>query len=65
MFVSIDSRRVRVHMQLYLYGKDTKLCEVCGERFEYNVDAKTQPLYCKECKHKKDLEKYARYNEKR
>lgn len=44
---------------------NTKLCEVCGERFEYNVYAKTPPLYCKECKHKKDLEKYARYNEKR
>lgn len=44
---------------------NTKLCEVCGERFEYNIDVKTPPLYCKACKHKKNLEKYARYNEKR
>ena len=28
---------------------NTKLCEVCGERFEYNEKCKTLPKYCEEC----------------
>ena len=36
---------------------NTKLCEVCGERFEYNTDAKKETLYCKKCAKKIDNEK--------
>lgn len=28
---------------------NTKLCDVCGERFEYNLNCKTLPKYCNEC----------------
>jgi hypothetical protein len=28
---------------------NTKLCEVCGERFEYNTDAKTPKENCNKC----------------
>ena len=28
---------------------NTKLCEVCGERFEYNNKCKTLPKYCEKC----------------
>ena len=28
---------------------NTKLCDVCGGRFEYNVNCKTPPKYCDEC----------------
>lgn len=44
---------------------NTKLCDLCGKRFEYNVYAKTPMSCCGECKHKKNLEKYERYNKKR
>ena len=29
--------------------KNTKRCEVCGARFEYNQNCKTKPKYCNEC----------------
>lgn len=29
--------------------QNTKLCEVCGDRFEYNPKAKKETLYCKKC----------------
>ena len=29
--------------------KNTKRCEVCGVRFEYNHNCKTKPKYCNEC----------------
>lgn len=28
---------------------NTKLCEVCGDRFEYNMNCKTLPKYCDKC----------------
>ena len=28
---------------------NTKLCEVCGERFEYNTNSCKPTLYCKKC----------------
>lgn len=42
--------------------QNTKLCDVCGERFEYNTDAKTPKLYCDKCSvevdRKKSLERW-------
>ena len=32
--------------------KNTKRCEVCGVRFEYNHNCKTKPKYCNECAEK-------------
>ena len=29
--------------------KNTKRCEVCGVRFEYNPNCKTKPKYCNDC----------------
>lgn len=31
---------------------NTKQCEVCGERFEYNTNCKTLPKYCSKCARK-------------
>lgn len=35
----------------------TKICEVCGERFEYNIKSKNLPKYCRKCAKKIDNEK--------
>lgn len=36
---------------------NTKICEVCGERFEYNINCKNLPKYCESCAKKIDKEK--------
>lgn len=37
--------------------KNTKRCEVCGVRFEYNENCKTKPKYCSECAEEVNREK--------
>ena len=37
--------------------KNTKICEVCKERFEYNPNCKNLPKYCEDCAKKTDNEK--------
>ena len=36
---------------------NTKLCEVCGERFEYNTNSCKPTLYCKKCAERIKTEK--------
>ena len=37
--------------------KNTKRCETCGVRFEYNPNCKTKPKYCNDCAKNIDREK--------
>lgn len=45
--------------------KNTKQCNVCGERFEYVKKVGKPEIYCSTCKREKELEKYAKYNKNR
>lgn len=44
---------------------NTKLCENCGKRFEYEQKQGKPQIYCPRCAEQKTLEKYAKYNKKR
>lgn len=54
-----------IYNNLYSKLKDTKRCAICGERFNYNIKAKTPEKYCKSCMEQKRLERHIRYNKKR
>lgn len=45
--------------------KDIKLCSKCGKPIKIKSNKDNSTKYCEKCKHEKELEKYARYNEKR
>ena len=45
--------------------KKHKRCKECGKLIEIKSKKDYSTKYCGGCKHKKDLEKYARYNAKR
>ena len=49
---------VREHQQY-------KRCKECGKLIEIKSKKDHSTKYCADCKHKKDLEKYKRYNDKR
>lgn len=45
---------------------NTKICEVCGERFEYNINCKNLPKYCESCAKKiKNEQNKSYYNNKK
>lgn len=55
--------------QKWYYGvrdhKKYKRCKICGKMIEIKNKKDFSTMYCKECKRKKILEKYNRYNKKR
>lgn len=54
--------QIYTNIQNNLQG--TKICEVCGERFEVN-GSKDRNIYCENCKYEKYIEKNEKYNKKR